>query len=74
MSTLAEQFAAFDIDGSGTLTAEEVLTILTRPSAGQALTPEDAQAFIDLCAAHSHMSSPLRVPTLLIIVATPTQV
>ena len=36
MSALAEKFAAFDVDGSGTLTAEEVLAIdqaLTRLAA-----------------------------------------
>ena len=39
-------FAAFDVDGSGKLSAKEVLAILTRTSGGAALKLEDAEKVI----------------------------
>ena len=48
IAKLKQSFEIFDTDGSGALTAEEVLVILTRmggPSASQ-LTEEDAKEFI----------------------------
>lgn len=48
IAKLKQSFEIFDTDGSGELTAEEVLVILTRmggPSASQ-LTEDDAKEFI----------------------------
>ncbi len=39
-------FKEFDVDGSGSLTADEVVAILTRQSGGQALSVEDAREFV----------------------------
>ena len=43
---MREAFKMFDTDGSGTLSADEVLAILTQQSGGASLTIEDAQEFI----------------------------
>ena len=43
-ASLAAAFKAFDTDGSGTLSADELLGILTR--GGGALTVDDAKAVI----------------------------
>lgn len=48
LASLKKSFEAFDEDGSGYLTTDEVLEILTRMTGGgNALSEEDAQAFID---------------------------
>ena len=41
-----EAFAAFDTTGSGLLTGDEFLAILTRQGGGAALSVADAQAFV----------------------------
>jgi hypothetical protein len=41
-----EAFNSFDRDGSGTLTADELVGILTRPQGGQAMSQADARAFV----------------------------
>ena len=47
LQKLKESFDIFDEDGSGELSTEEVLTILTRMGGGTALTDEDAKEFIE---------------------------
>lgn len=44
---LVKAFQTFDTDGSGTLSASEMVAILTRPGSS-ALSEEDSQAFINL--------------------------
>lgn len=39
-------FERFDVDGSGDLTADEVVAILTRQSGGQPMTLKDAEEFV----------------------------
>jgi len=49
MPTLEElqgSFKAFDADGSGSLSADELITILMRPGGGTPLTLEEAKALI----------------------------
>lgn len=46
IARLKDSFDIFDEDGSGELSTDEVLTILTRMSGGAPLTEEDAKEFI----------------------------
>lgn len=39
-------FKIFDVDGSGTISAHELLAILTRPETGRSLALEDAKEII----------------------------
>lgn len=43
MGRIEDAFMAFDTDGNGVLTADEMLAILTRGTTGSALTIEDAK-------------------------------
>lgn len=43
---LVEAFATFDIDGSGTLTADECVAILMRQGGGAPMSLEDARAYV----------------------------
>ena len=43
---LWQSFAQFDTDGSGVLTADEVVAILTRQSGGQPMSLEKAKGFV----------------------------
>lgn len=45
-ASLAVAFKAFDTDNSGTLSAEEMLKVLTRKGGGAELSIEDAKAVI----------------------------
>ena len=45
-ASLAAAFKAFDTDGSGTLSAEEMLQVLTRKGGGASLSIDDAKAVI----------------------------
>lgn len=49
---LRAAFAAFDIDGSGTLTAAELAAALTRKGGGDALSEEDAREIIEFADAN----------------------
>ena len=42
--SLRAAFAVFDVDKSGTLTAEELTDVLMRPGGGQPFSAEDAAA------------------------------
>ena len=44
---LRAAFAVFDADGSGTLSADEIVGILTRPGSAEPLTTQEAQEFIN---------------------------
>jgi Ca2+-binding EF-hand superfamily protein len=46
MAALRSAFDKFDEDGSGELTTDEVVTILTRMGGGKAMSEEDARSFI----------------------------
>lgn len=46
MKGLWLSFEQFDVDGSGDLTADEVVAILTRQSGGHPMTLEDAEEFV----------------------------
>ena len=46
VARLKDSFDIFDEDGSGELSTDEVLVILTRMSGGAPLTEEDAKEFI----------------------------
>ena len=48
MCDLWKSFQQFDVDGSGTLTPDEVVAILTRAAGGRPMTIEDAEQFIGL--------------------------
>ena len=45
-SELREAFAAFDTDGSGTLTVDELVGVFTRPGGGAPVNEAEARAFI----------------------------
>ena len=44
---LTALFKKFDKDGSGSLSAEELKAVLTRPGGGAALSDEEVRAIID---------------------------
>jgi len=46
IARLKDSFDIFDEDGSGELSVDEVMTILTRMSGGAPLTEDDAKEFI----------------------------
>ena len=43
---LRAAFAAFDADGSGRLSAEELVGVLTRPGGGKPVDEAEARAFV----------------------------
>ena len=47
MDKLRKAFEAFDQDGSGAVTAEELMAILERPGGGAPLAKESAQAIVN---------------------------
>ena len=45
-AALRDAFAEFDADGSGRLSVDELVGVLTRPGGGRPLTEAEARAFV----------------------------